>query len=149
MTITRERIADLCPGDVVELRDDRWPEGTVTRGPLRKTDHGLCVAALMVVDSLGDLFDAGGHRSLTVVSRVPRPLYVNHSRTEPVPGDVVRDADRPTTNVWVYHGLPDEDAPWDPPLPWAVPGSGLRRDRAALPARLRLLVDGETGEAVQ
>jgi hypothetical protein len=141
--IDREQVADLQPGDVVELTRDEWPAGSAVRGPLRASD-GI-ENALYLLDGFfgvrnpqGEPYEPNG--TLTVVSRAPRPLYVNHPRTEPVQGDVVRDADSDEPGIWVRARL-DFGAPWY--------GSGTSaRSRAELPARLRLLVDGETGQVV-
>jgi hypothetical protein len=85
--------------------------------------------------------------TLTVVSRAPRPLYVNSDRTEPVPGDVVRDADddeRSGTWAFVARDWGNRNLPWIP-----LHGEDRRGClRGQLPARLRLLVDGTTGQPV-
>jgi hypothetical protein len=144
MTITREQVADLQPGDVVELRDDRWPE-VVIRGPVRITENGdsYAVGELGISPAFLPEFRQpynAATRTLTVVSRAPRPLYVNHPRTEPAGGDVARDADGDLPGrVWVYAGIAGT---WR----WAEHPSeaaGQLKD-----VRLRLLVDGETGQVV-
>ena len=66
-------------------------------------------------------------------------LYVNHDRTEPVPGDVVRDADNPEWNGWLY--LRSDNGRW-------LDSSRGEWFEKAMPTRLRLLVDGETGQVV-
>lgn len=134
MTITREQIADLRPGDVVELAAPLWPDGTVIRGGLHgSAPNDLFVGPVRIQDYVGI-----GILSLTVVSRAPRPLYVNHPRTEPVPGDVVRDADDPSeTQAWWFT---TNVAPWKTGGGWTT--------REYLPDRLRLLVDGEVGQVV-
>jgi hypothetical protein len=149
VTITREQVADLRPGDVVELRLDDWAKGAAIRGPLRSTEQETLVLPIPGGDGVywvrgdnGHAFD-GAHRTLTVISRAPRPLYVNHHRTEPVPGDVVRDADSGHNAVWLCGD------PGDPGrLCWAQSGPPFWVSRDRLPDRLRLLVDGETGEVV-
>ena len=73
--------------------------------------------------------------TLTVVSRVPR-LYVNHDRAVPVPGDVVRSDGVGDRRVWFLNSLG-----------WQSLGGTTARYHE-LPARLRLLVDGETGQVV-
>jgi hypothetical protein len=147
MTITREQVADLRPGDVVEMR---FPSGASLRGPLTEVDFGAG-AGLGIVDvgwqvRLSDgtpawaLTDLGAN--LTVVSRAPRRLYVNHPRTKPVPGDVARDAgSEDHGRVWVY-GSDTRKQFWrwsEYPSENAGPLSTVR---------LRLLVDGETGQVV-
>jgi pimeloyl-ACP methyl ester carboxylesterase len=87
MGITREHVADLHEGDVVELIDSEWP-GVTIRGP--------------VVNNAGRYWSVGSFAftipsdrlSLTVVKRVPRPFYINHPRSHPLPGDVVRMTDK-------------------------------------------------------
>ena len=141
--ITREQVADLREGDVVELQDDRWP-GAVLRGPLRESAPGvLRVANKLVRDYEGRPSRFADTQQLTVVSRAPRPLYVNHPRTEPVAGDVVRDADDDTdTMTWNYAGGSGESVQgW-----YDRDGQGAASHH--LPERLRLLVDGETGQVV-
>jgi hypothetical protein len=140
VTITREQVADLRPGDVVEMTNERWPEGTAVRGPLWLDHETLQVGAEVVRHWDGrHPYDIG--KSLTVLSRAPRPLYVNHPRTEPVAGDVVRDADSGHNGVW-FCSTPGTGRPWI-----GSDDGDYRRD--ALPDRLRLLVDGETGQVVR
>lgn len=139
MTITYEQVADLREGDVVELK---MASGTIIRGPLAPgawTKMGLEIvdAGWMVRDAQGgiptNLREIRRDIALTVISRAPRPLYVNHSRTEPVPGDVVRPADG--TKSVAFRRIEG----------WIWPnGTTARLDTYGL----RLLVDGETGEAV-
>jgi hypothetical protein len=132
--ITRAAVADLREGDVVELRHPGW-QGAVVTGPVYLGGGGLWVASHRLV--------GGPWASLlqvTVVSRAPRPLYVNHPRTEPVAGDVVRDADNDEWNGWLY--LRSNNGRW-------LDSSRGEWFEKAMPARLRLLVDGETGQVVQ
>lgn len=143
MSITNEQVADLREGDVVELS---WPpvsghaEVTITvSGPLRLSSGMLFVGCYCVRDQRGHPV-YGEKRTLTVVSRVPR-LYVNHPRTEPVPGDRVRDADD-DSNTTVWHYADADEQRWMT----HVPGSRVELDE--LPARLCLLIDGETGQVV-
>ncbi len=137
--ITREQVSDLKPGDVVELS---WPslvDDAVTlsvRGPLRESSTGsgdaLAVASYGVREQDGDPVH-GDRRTLTVVSRAPRPLYVNHHRTEPVPGDTVHPGDGTlsiafrTVNGWLWPN---------------------GKEARVADGGLRLLVDGETGQVV-
>lgn len=133
MTIPREQVADLQPGDVVELR---FRSGSIVRGPLTRFGPGLGIA-----DVGRSVRDGGGYppdaEGLTVISRAPRPLYVNHSRTTPVVGDVVRSAD-PANNQWMLISR----GRW-------VSIDGNACARKELPQRLVLLVDGLTGAVVQ
>jgi hypothetical protein len=140
MTITD----NLQPGDVVELR---FPSGTTIRGPLVEE----VTNRLGIADAGWDITSRGltgpqpywvGRADLLVVSRAPRALYVNHDRTKPVPGDVVRDADSdsdPRTWVRNAEGFSNE---------WMTTRAHFYVPRENLPDRLRLLVDGETGQVV-
>jgi hypothetical protein len=144
VTISREQVADLQPGDVVEVHVAEWREGVVLRGPLHESATGsLWLADLQIRYHDGDVFgwSMGRRSTLTVVSRAPRPLYVNHDRTEPVPGDVVRDADSGDPTVWLCTN-PTKGFDW-----WHRADEGFCHSED-LPARLRLLVDGSTGEVV-
>lgn len=68
------------------------------------------------------------------------PLYVNHSRTVPAPGDVVSDDDEVLSLTWHY--VVDSEGE----MYWSCSYPDLD-DR--LPPRRRLLVDGKTGRIVQ
>jgi hypothetical protein len=135
VTITREQVADLQPGDVVEMVASHWPEGTSWRGPLYGSGGELRVAGGLVRYDNGDPMD-DARWSLTVVSRAPRPLYVNHPRTEPVPGDVVREDDPEGAATWLMDSFGT----------WQSKDSTCRPEH--MEGRLRLLVDGETGQVV-
>jgi len=132
MSITREQVADLRPGDVVDL---------VTR-------ERITVAQVVDGEAYPYIGDGSAPEllSLTVISRAPRPLYVNHDRTEPVAGDVVRDADGGDGRVWIVDASGDC---WTPHAGTVyMKGATLDRLGITLPDRLRLLVDGETGQVV-
>lgn len=140
MTITREQVADLQPGDVVEITEIVDGDVYTHRGPVRaEPGHRdfLTFAGYTIHNAQGR--PGLWIDTLTVVSRAPRPLYVNHPRTEPVPGDVVRDADSGDPRTWHYLTWPG--GPW-----YDLRGNGKKR--VDLPTRLRLLVDGETGRCV-
>jgi hypothetical protein len=138
VTITRAQVADLRKGDIVELQRASYPD-VVMRGPVRVDSDGRAsIGGLLLRYSDG----APGYSdcTLTVVSRAPRPLYVNHPRTEPVEEDIVRDCDG---DGWSFKG-----GEW-----WcASPDSADDDDPAALPISsyrpLTLLWDGETGQVV-
>jgi hypothetical protein len=138
MTITREQVADLRPGDVVELTHASH-EGVTLRGPARthRDSRAVWVGDTLLMDLRGELRDASRWTHLTVVSRAPRPLYVNHPRTEPTHGD---------TAAWV--GDQSGRVYWRADGFWLC-NDGGRYDADQMPARLRLLVDGETGRCVQ
>lgn len=140
--ITREQVADLLPGDVVEIWHEDWPQGTALTGPIYEHSAQLRLGSDVIRFSDGDIlarYARGGH--LTVISRAPRPLYVNHDRTEPVPGDVVRDADSDNAVTWTKNvdGFSHE---------WLCNKVHVYVPREEMPDRLRLLVDGETGRCV-
>lgn len=145
MTVTREQVADLQPGDVVEMSGGSLHDAVV-RGPVYQRNGWLLLGPDQVVRTPeGDPTGDRG-RTLAVISRAPRPLYVNHDRTEPVPGDVVRDADAPSSAT-TYDRCVDGVGIHA----WRTTGgvTWLVGDRLAnLPARLRLLVDGATGQVV-
>lgn len=143
MTITREQVADLRVGDVVELHESRWG-GVTIAGPVREVSNSLCVGPLVIgyldTEEPFEPYDPDTgrvERTLTVISRAPRPLYVNHDRTEPVPGDVVRDADR---DLWLLDGFKT----WQ----GTTSTCGLEHQETGLIPPLTLLVDGTTGEVV-
>lgn len=139
--ITKEQVADLHEGDVVELG---FSSGAIVRGPLVEDRHtgGLDIADAGWSVRQGD----GGlpygleriAETLTVVSRAPRPLYVNHDRTAAVKGDVARDSQsHDGERTWVFDG-----ARWH----WTRHPDEVAGDLKRV--TLRLLVDGETGQVV-
>lgn len=144
--ITREQVADLQPGDVVEV---------VYRGSITREASGYVYVngRKMLCTPDGDPAAWTSGAELTVVSRAPRPLYANHPRTEPVPGDVVRvictDApDDCYTNVYLPRDA-DEHRPWvelSPPHSRYERADAEPRDLAGW--EMHLLVDGETGQTV-
>lgn len=101
--VTRELLATLRPGDVVELTSTAGPALTV-RGALthaRMLSGRVLPEQLVVGDEQSGLVlstDSGNPAGwafgmdLTVVSRVPR-LYENSTRPVPVAGDIVRDCE--------------------------------------------------------
>jgi len=134
--ITREQVADLQPGDVIEFRDDDWP-GTVISGPLVSTAIGLCLGNFTIVRWANGEPNERSRATLTVVSRAPRPLYANHDRTEAIPGDVIRDEDGV---IWLRdsHGKwQSADSVADDESLWWTTGP-----------RPSLVIDGVTGQVV-
>lgn len=118
------------PGDVVILRNSNWPEGCTITGRVyldnREEPHvgGSPIRTMAVCGTLAEF---------SIVSRAPRPLYVNHPRNRPVPGDVANPGDG--TKSVAFHTI----------YGWMWPN----RTTARLADNgLRLLVDGETGEVV-
>lgn len=144
MTITREQVVDLQPGDVVEISHPEWAGGRI-RGPLYK-ETAWSVCGYLVIRNDGSVSDYLDRGDLTVISRAPHPLYVNHPRTEPVAGDVVRADDEQLARTWLYAD-PGGSGEWI--TAGRERGEYDWADRDQLPTRLRLLVDGETGQVVQ
>jgi hypothetical protein len=132
---SREQVADLQPEDVVEITSPTQP-GFLTRGPLVADGYGGLRVGVMLVRTIagevGITLERDGY-DLTVVSRAPRPLYVNHSRTEPTCGDTANPSDGTssvafrTATGWIWPN-----------------GTSARPGEHGL----RLLVDGETGQVV-
>ena len=143
MPLTREALANL-QGDTVELQ---YPSGTVIRGQLTHDGYGRSLG-IRDADCIVRWIDSGPgitiqsrNAVLTVIGRKARPLYVNHPRLEVRCGDVVRDAEDDTDpRTWVSDGLSDNA--------WCELTSFDVWEREDLPVRLRLLVDGETGQVV-
>ena len=151
--ITRDQVSDLREGDVVkttgwyelsvEGRVDQINDGSLWLGQYCRLNYGD-------TDESMPKWTQTPEATLTVVSRAPRPLYVNHPRTEPVRGDVVADANGSGALIWMFAGADGADtdgAPWfashDPR------GFDGWYSRSSMPDLLRLLVDGETGEVVK
>jgi hypothetical protein len=127
--ITPEQIADLRAGDVVELTFQQEYDET----PIAM--RGTFPAILDFYKG----YLGSDEVTLTVVSRAPRPFYVNHPRADRHDGDVAIPAsDRQVGEVY---------ASW--PSGWLVPGQAEPIHPDQLTVRLRLLIDGETGEVVQ
>ncbi|MCU1617357.1 MAG: hypothetical protein JWO98_4897 [Frankiales bacterium] len=135
--ITREQVKDLQPGDVVEVTHADWPDGTVVRGPLWMHDGETLQVSRIVIRHWDGRHPYDTGLTLTVISRAPRPLYVNHPRTEPVPGDVVREDDPEGATTWLMDSF----------RTWQSKDSTHDQDRG-FEWPLRLLVDGETGMTV-
>jgi hypothetical protein len=134
VTITREQVADLRPGDVVELTAGDY----VIRGPLHASAGELAVHIWTIrLESGAPYGGAQPDRTLTVISRAPRPLYVNHDRAKPVPGDVVREEDPDGPTTW----LMDSFHTWQS-------ADSTRKESDPFEWPLRLLVDGTTGQVV-
>lgn len=148
--ITREQVADLHPGDVVELVRNEPGMTTTIRAELRPYhDTGLILGESVLLRLPGGEVPAlRAQFELTVISRAPRPLYVNHDRYEPTQGDVVwfEDQRNPADS---YTNLYDPSNSLR--LPWLEIQTGYRygRDEAETgdpDLRLHLLIDGTTGQ---
>lgn len=140
MSFTREDVAELKAGDVVELSEPagEYPDLALS-GPLHEINGFLCLGPTIIRHQNGEAF-WGKLRDLRVISRATPPsppAYVNHTRTEPVNGDLARDAFDPSSTEVFFR----EDEDW-----YDKGGEYLTRNR--LPEQLRLLVDGETGFTV-
>lgn len=153
MTITREQAADLRPGDVVEYRRADWPVGTYLRGPLYDAaPWGLAVGGEPIRYDSGGVSGYGEKvgTTLTVISRAPRPLYVNHDRTEPVPGDVARNPEGHVRVCQPVVSLGGQLRWWGFNLgEWGDPDKWTYCTRSIFSGDLTLLVDGETGQVVR
>jgi hypothetical protein len=134
MSITREQVADLRVGDVVELI---FADMSVLRGTLRedvvRNAIGFPEAGWTVRDSRGEPPFGAEKMELAVIERAPRPLYVNHDRTEPLPGDVIHASDGTLSRAFRTNGE------------WIWP-NGTRARPGEPP--YTLLVDGETGQVL-
>ncbi len=141
--ITREQVEDLRLGDVVELRSSLWAAESRARGPVyRDRDAGLVCCNVVLYPLHGWKPFAEGS-SLTLVARAVE--YVNHDRAHMAAGDVARNADdNADTRVW-YCAEPADTA-----LQWffASADEWTWSGHEEMPARLRLLVDGDSGQAV-
>ena len=160
MTITWKQLDELRAGDVVELRDSEWPEDNVIRGTVRSSQLSglkgdLCVGPQILRRRSDGGSSQPNTRTLTFISRAPRPFYINHDRTSPVPGDVVRfeDTRRPGGGSYTNVYLPSfnhDGRPWMS-LTHVRGQRYSRRDAEPDPTegyQVVLLVDGETGEVV-
>jgi len=138
--ITRKQVADLQPGDTVNVRRRDWPAATT--GELWLDQHGnLMHGGCTVRDSDGN---PGTYLlEFSVIARAPRPLYANHPRTEPVAGDVVRDEDG---DLWtlVDRSAYGELRAWH----WSTAAGKWVHNSPQAIAGGTLLVDGETGTVV-
>lgn len=124
-------------GDVLRAKHSAWPEGSFIQGPVFMFGTHLSVAGFSIdgIENLRELW--------TVEVIETKHAYVNVDR-DPVPGDIVRDADDAddTATYSPADRRTNSDDTW-----WENrTGSTLSRDE--LPDRLRLLVDGETGQVV-
>src|SRR3954469_11792549 len=146
MVITREQVADLHEGDVVEVSGHPMQNGATTRGPLYLTSGELWVGQTLVRYPNGSVNHTYSHRmTLAVISRAPRPFYTNHPRRKPVRGDVADSPDHIAgVGPWLFvdggDDLDPDDRGWWSPWGKTVIPLG--------PGRYRLLVDGETGQVV-
>lgn len=151
MSVTQAQLDELHDGDVVELTKSSRVHGATHvgdtfRGPVRKSTGGSWVFGVSVLRwSDGALGGWTDNYDLKIVERAPVPFYANHSRVEPVVGDVVRNAwDPDDTQVWMYDG-PRAYRTTDV---WWNASANRRGSRNEMPDTLRLLVDGATGQVV-
>lgn len=161
MTMSTTQIADLHPGDVVELTDDSWTPGTKVTGPLIERPNGalgLGIISHRESDKFtlnvrrSDGSPAYGYcRTLKVISHAIRPVYLNSDRTEHEVGDIVSYPGFNGPAIFVYakdsawaggqeHG---QQTHWRS-VKYGMPDTGpiYYRDK------LTLLFDARTGRAV-
>lgn len=145
-------------GDLVCYRNVNWPVGHEVTGAvyMRPYVSGTGVEPCVAGHSLMAMATCGTLAEFEVVGDAAEPFYVNDPRVEPKPGDIVRDADSDLACIWV------NDDPGCCADGHAWRHSIMQRDltskcevhrgrwfpRAELPPRLRLLVDGATGQVV-
>jgi hypothetical protein len=140
VTITAEQTADLQVGDIVRYTGHAQANGATIEGPVyQHADGSLRVGPGLVIRTAGGAPIPDTNIVLAFVSKAQRPLYVNHSRTEPVGGDVARLVDSTSTRVWFYASAINAPGWYDT--------RGGRFERPAS-VSLRLLVDGATGQPV-
>jgi hypothetical protein len=145
--ITREQVAELQPGDIIEVFDTR--NGVSVRGKVYNYSGPIWIGNpghTQLTVASGEL--VGWARedvaSLKVITRAPRKVYVNSDRTEVRQHDVIRDGE----GVIRHQGPVSDvtDAAW---WSWEV-DPGFRWTWTSTPPQpLTLLVDGETGEVVK
>ena len=116
MTLTREFVATLNPGDVVTMTSVRWPEETAVTGKLFINDVGSLSLPRPTNDGYIVRYADGEpflpeQRSIEIVKRAPVPFYTNSDRDKPVAGDVavnrhgqIRTA-QPTAAASSSHGM--------------------------------------------
>jgi hypothetical protein len=140
----RSALSEVKEGDVVRFRRRSWPKGSANTGPVYVSRNGgeLTVGGWYVHPKL-----SATYAEFEIVERAPlpgKPVYVNSKRTEPVPGDIVRDADRDDRRqVWMFFPAGTSST-----VNWVKLGTDRRLPIYMLPPRLRLVVDGKTGKAV-
>ena len=135
--ITAAQLAAVQDGDVVELHEHHWADGVVLVGSVASPEPGVLAIGAVKLQDPGWTVAFGPTATLTVISRKPGPVYVNHSRAEPAAGDFACDADSDEPGWWFH----DDDGDW-------LTRATAVYDRDELPNRLRLLVDGNTGQVV-
>ena len=125
----------LHAGDRAELRFEGLPD-FVASGVIRTDDQGCCLVLgpWPLITNGSSVLRPDMRLTVTKLAPRPQPVYTNHSREEPVDGDVVRSASTSSRTTWVRSGNQ-----------WFNTGTG-KVD--APPAGVRLLVDGDTGQPV-
>jgi hypothetical protein len=158
MTITFKQVNELQSGDTVRVTG--W-NGLTVEGPVVKDGDGSLRLGDVVSLRYRDdrlppcWITRARHATLTVLERAARPLYRNHTRTEPVVGDIaVQDhPDLGRLGPYLYTGIRQwagsettgGSTGWVG-LPDSTPDRGPIY--ASRRGDLVLLVDGETLRAV-
>jgi hypothetical protein len=129
-----EYLKDGYAGDVVRIHHDAWPKEVYIEGPVYLSTCGeLGLGGGIILERWASHID-----KFAVISRAPRPLYNNHPRSKPHPGDVVTDGDG---DVW----LRDNWGSWHSASSnWS--GEGFNRNNGG---KLTLVFDGEKREVVK
>lgn len=125
-----EYLKDAHVGDVVRYHHRAWPRETYVEGPIH--GNGLPMVGGSFLSSWAEHIDR-----FEVISRAPRPLYNNHPRSRPRPGDVVIE----DGTAWLH----DTWGKWHSCHSDWTHDNFIRNNRG----KLTLVIDGETGEVVK
>lgn len=152
MTMTKDDVADLREGDIIEITYTQHP-GVILRGPvrnLRPASNSLAVGSSIVRFSDGET--GPQIDTVRVIERAARPVYKNSDRTEYKIGDIVTYDDYYFGRIgpFRYTGEVEWAGSQEAGGYTAWVGSRGRANRAPVDHadELILLVDGETIEAV-
>lgn len=138
-------ISGIRAGDVLKATHARWPEGTYVQGPAYVFGNDLRLAGYAVN------FMDRPYWTVEVISRAPRPFYVNSDR-DPVEGDIVNYQSGTGIIGPFMHAGSEAWAgarPGGRMTPWrGFPGGHADTGPLYNAGRVVLLVDGLTGKAV-
>jgi hypothetical protein len=126
-----EYLKDAYAGDVVRIHHVAWPKDAYCEGPIFKDESHYRIGG-QILESWAGFIDR-----LEVISRAPRPLYNNHPRSRPRPGDVVIE----DGTAWLH----DTWGKWHSCHSDWTHDNFIRNNRG----KLTLVIDGETGEVVK